>query len=268
MKFARFLNTRGMLAAGTLVSPTVAAPLRGEMFSPHEFGNELEQIAKLLSPVCPPNVIAIGLNYRKHAEEQGLTKLPAEPLIFLKATTSVIGPGDPIDLPHSAPSEVDFEAELAVVIGKKARNVSEDSAMDFVLGFTCANDVSARDCQKVRDKQWARGKSFDTFCPLGPVIVTPDEIDGQNAPIRSILNGKVMQESNTADMIFSIQQLISFVSHQFTLLPGTVILTGTPEGVGFARKPPIYLRPGDTIAVEIDGIGRLENPVIADPYHA
>jgi len=222
----------------------------------------------LIGSVLPPNVIAIGLNYRKHAEEQGLAKLPAEPLIFLKATTSVIGPGEPIVLPHSAPGEVDFEAELAVVIGKRARNVSDDDAMEFVLGFTCANDVSARDCQKVRDKQWARGKSFDTFCPLGPVIVTPDELDGQSAPIRSILNGKVMQASNTADMIFSIRHLISFVSHQFTLLPGTILLTGTPEGVGFARKPPIYLRAGDTIAVEIDGIGRLENPVVADAYPA
>lgn len=230
--------------------------------------NPTSRLPKSVDRIQPPNIVAIGLNYRKHAEEQGLTKLPAEPLIFLKATTSVIGPGEAIVLPHSAPSEVDFEAELAVVIGKKARNVSEDDAMGYVLGFTCANDVSARDCQKVRDKQWARGKSFDTFCPLGPVIVTPDEIDGQNAPIRSILNGKVMQESNTADMIFSIRHLISFVSHQFTLLPGTVILTGTPEGVGFARKPPIYLRAGDTIAIEINGIGRLENRVIADPYHA
>src|SRR5262249_9825340 len=222
----------------------------------------------VLAPVEPPNVIAIGLNYRKHAEEQGLRTSASEPLIFLKATSSVIGPGEPIVLPHSAPSEVDYEAELGIVIGKKARNVSEAAALDFVLGFTCANDISARDCQKTRDKQWARGKSFDTFCPLGPVIVTPDEIDAQNAAIRSILNGRVMQESNTADMIFSIRRLISFVTHQFTLLPGTVILTRTPEGVGFARKPPIYLKAGDTIAVEIDGIGRLENPVIGDSYHA
>jgi 2-keto-4-pentenoate hydratase/2-oxohepta-3-ene-1,7-dioic acid hydratase in catechol pathway len=225
------------------------------------------RIETFLSPAGPPNVVGIGLNYRKHAEEQGLKSLPKEPLIFLKATTSVIGPGEPIVLPHAAPDEVDYEAELAIVMGKKARNVSEDDAIGFVLGFTCANDVSARDCQKVRDKQWARGKSFDTFCPLGPVIVTPDEIDAQNAPIRAILNGKVMQESNTSDMIFSIRQLVSFVSHQFTLLPGTVILTGTPEGVGFARQPPVYLRPGDSIAIEIDGIGRLENPVVADPYH-
>jgi len=268
MKLVRFIDKNGDPAAGRFIDATSAVRAQGDLFGKPTVEIASTQIEKLLAPVEPPNVIAIGLNYRKHAEEQGLKTLPAEPLIFLKATTSVIGPGDPIVLPHSAPSEVDYEAELAVVIGKRARNVPESTAMDFVLGFTCANDVSARDCQKVRDKQWARGKSFDTFCPLGPAIVTPDELDAQNAAIRSILNGRVMQESNTADMIFSIRRLISFVSHQFKLLPGTVILTGTPEGVGFARKPPVYLRPGDTIAIEIDGVGRLENPVVSDSYQA
>lgn len=264
MRIARFIDAHGHTLTGRLIDQETAVPIRGELFGEHEFRGDPERVTRLLAPVQPPNIIAIGLNYRKHAEEQGLTKLPAEPLIFLKATTSVCGPGDQIELPRSAPGEVDYEAELGVVIGRRARNVSEADAMGVVLGFVCANDVSARDCQKVRDKQWARGKSFDTFCPLGPVIVTPDEVDGQNASIRSALNGRVMQSSNTSDMIFSIRQIISYVSHQFTLLPGTVILTGTPEGVGFARKPPVYLKSGDTIAIEIDGVGRLENRVGAE----
>src|SRR5262249_42807698 len=268
MKLVPLIDKMGDPAAGRFRDAPSAGGARGDFFGKPPVEITTTQIEKLFAPIEPPNVIAIGLNYRKHAEEQGLNTLPAEPLIFLKATTSVIGPGDPIVLPHSAPSEVDYEAELAVVIGKRARNVPESTAMDFVLGFTGATDVWARDCQKVRDKQWARGKSFDTFCPLGPVIVTPDELDAQNAAIRSILNGRIMQESNTADMIFSIRRLISFVTHQFTLLPGTVILTRTPEGVGFARKPPVYLRPGDTIAIEIDGVGRLENPVKSDPNQA
>ena len=150
------------------------------------------------------------------------------------------------------------------MIGRKARNVSEAEALRYALGYTCANDVSARDCQIRRDKQWARAKGFDTFCPLGPVLVTADSINPDDRPIRSLLNGKVMQNSNTSDMIFSTARLISFLSHQFTLLPGTVILTGTPEGVGVARRPPVYLRPGDTIVVQIDGIGELSNPVVAE----
>ncbi len=264
MRIARFIDSHGHTLTGKLIDAETAVPIRGELFGAHEFRGDPVRVARLIAPVDPPNIVAIGLNYRKHAEEQGLTKLPEEPLIFLKATTALCAPGDAIVLPASAPTEVDYEAELAVVIGGRARNVSEQDALGVVLGFTCANDVSARDCQKVRDKQWARGKSFDTFCPLGPTIVTPDEVDGQAAAIRATLNGRVMQDSNTSDMIFSIRQIISFVSHQFTLLPGTVILTGTPEGVGFARKPAVYLKAGDTIAIEIDGVGRLENTVRAE----
>lgn len=264
MRIARFIDVHGHTLTGKLIDAETAVPIRGELLGAHEFRGDPVRVSRLLAPVNPPNIIAIGLNYRKHAEEQGLAKLPIEPLIFLKATSSLCGPGDEIVLPASAPAEVDYEAELAIVIGRRGRNVSEADALGLVLGFACANDVSARDCQKVRDKQWARGKSFDTFCPLGPAIVTPDEVDGQNAGIRATLNGRVMQSSNTSDMIFSIRQIISFVSHQFTLLPGTVILTGTPEGVGFARKPPVYLRAGDTIAIEIDGVGRMENRVVAD----
>ncbi|MEI6503414.1 MAG: fumarylacetoacetate hydrolase family protein [Armatimonadota bacterium] len=217
---------------------------------------------RLLAPVEPPNVLALGLNYRRHATETQM-KVPERPLLFIKANTSVIGPSDAILLPKIAPLDVDYEAELCIVIGKRAKNLSEDEALGCVLGYTCGNDVSARDCQLKLDGQWARGKSFDTFCPLGPWIET-DITDPDNLPIRSRLNGQAMQESNTSDQIFNCRQLISFLSHNLTLLPGTVIMTGTPEGVGMARKPPVYMRAGDVIEVEIDGIGTLKNEVRAE----
>ena len=214
--------------------------------------------AKLLAPVEPPDVIAIGLNYRKHADESGF-KYPPRPVIFLKTTSSVVGPEDAIVLPAMAPEEVDYEAELAIVIGKCCRRVTEAEALSYALGYTCANDVSARDCQLKLDGQWARGKSFDSFCPLGPWIETG--VDPDSADISLKLNGDVMQNSNTNDMIFNCRQLISFCSQFATLRPGTVILTGTPFGVGFARKPPVFLRAGDRVEVTIAGIGTLANPV-------
>lgn len=217
---------------------------------------------KLLAPVDPPNVLAIGLNYGRHARESNM-KVPDHPLLFIKATSSVVGPEAPIVLPRVAPAEVDYEAELCLVIGRQARNVSESEALDCVLGYTCGNDVSARDCQLRLDGQWARGKSFDTFCPLGPWLET-ELPDPDNLPIRSRLNGQVMQDSSTSDLIFGCRALISFLSHSMTLLPGTVIMTGTPEGVGFVRQPPVYLKPGDVIEVEIDGIGTLTNTVQAE----
>jgi 2-keto-4-pentenoate hydratase/2-oxohepta-3-ene-1,7-dioic acid hydratase in catechol pathway len=216
---------------------------------------------KLLSPVDPPNIIALGLNYQQHAVESAM-KLPERPLMFLKATTSLAGPDDPIVLPHMAPDEVDYEAELCIVIGKTAKNVSRDDALQYVLGYTCGNDVSARDCQIKQDTQWARGKSFDTFCPLGPWLET--DLDPDKLGIRSLLNGHVMQDSTTSDLIFNCRELISYLSHNLTLLPGTVIMTGTPEGVGFVRQPPVYMRPGDVIEIEIEGIGMLRNTVVAD----
>ncbi|HVP11495.1 MAG TPA: fumarylacetoacetate hydrolase family protein [Phycisphaerae bacterium] len=219
-------------------------------------------VVRRLAPVDPPNIFAIGRNYREHAEEMKAAETEAEPLVFLKATTSVIGPDDSIVLPRSAPDEVDFEGELAVVIGRTARDVSEDRALDYVLGYCCANDVSARDCQKRRDKQWARGKSFDTFCPLGPAIVTGDSLAVGSLRVRTTLNGRIMQEASTADMIFPVPALVSYLSRQFTLLPGTVILTGTPGGVGAARSPQVFLRPGDEVTVEVEGIGALTNHVV------
>jgi len=161
-----------------------------------------------------------------------------------------------------APDEVDYECELAIVMGKAAHNVVEDEALDYVLGYTCSNDVSARDCQLRLDMQWARGKSFDTFAPLGPCIQT--EMDPDHARVCTRLNGQVMQDSNTSDLIFSCRKLVSYLSHCMTLLPGTVIMTGTPAGVGFTRKPPVFLRPGDVVEIEIEGIGVLRNRVIAE----
>jgi len=220
---------------------------------------------KLLAPVCPPTIIAIGLNYRAHADESGMPYPPA-PVIFIKAASSLCGPSDAIVLPAIAPDEVDYECELCIIIGRQAKNVTRENALDYVLGCTCGNDVSARDCQLRLDKQWARGKSFDTFCPLGPWIET--DLDPDNLRIRTILNGRVMQDSITSDMIFDCRELVSYLSRCMTLHPGTAIMTGTPSGVGFTRKPPVFLRPGDAVQVVIDGIGTLSNPVAEEQGQA
>lgn len=220
-----------------------------------------DEVEKFLPPADPPNIIALGLNYADHAKESN-TELPPAPVIFLKATSALTGHRQPIVLPEEAPSEVDYEAELTVVIGKIARNVPEKKVFDYISGYTCGNDVSARDCQLRIDKQWARGKSFDSFAPIGPVIET--DLDPSNLKIQSRLNGKIMQDGNTSDLIFNVPRLISYLSRQMTLLPQTLIMTGTPAGVGFARKPPVFLKPGDKIEVEIEGIGILENQVIKE----
>ncbi len=259
MKLARFLTDDGRQVVGRLHDERTAQPLVGEVFGELAFAAQSVLVRGLLPPVQPPNIFAIGRNYRAHAAETG-ARLPEQPLIFQKATTTLLGAGQMIRLPLSAPDEVDFEAELALVIGRRARRVAEAAALDFVLGYTCANDVSARDCQR-NDKQWARAKGFDTFCPLGPWLVTADELDPDRCAIRSRLNGRLMQDACTSDMVFSCRALVSYLSHQFTLLPGTVILTGTPGGVGMARQPPVFLRDGDRIEVEIEGIGVLSNPV-------
>lgn len=263
MKVVRFEDPSGKVCIGQWIAPDQARLISGDLYGSYEVTSQTARINRLLAPVTPVNIIAIGLNYRRHAAESG-AQVPDFPVVFVKLTTSVIGPGEPILLPTDAPDEVDYEAELAVVVSRKARKVSEADALKYVLGYTCGNDVSARDCQIRRDKQWARAKSFDTFCPLGPCLLIDPKQDPNAFPLRARLNGKVMQDSNTSDMIFSVPRLVSYLSQQFTLLPGTVILTGTPEGVGCARKPPVYLRPGDAIAVEIDGIGELVNPVVRD----
>jgi len=220
--------------------------------------------ARLLAPLDPPVVYAIGLNYHDHAVETG-APIPGYPVVFLKNIRAVTGPGQPIRVPAKLRSdEVDSEAELAIVLSRECRNATRENAMHHVAGFTCANDVSARDWQKKRSGgQWSRAKSFDTFCPLGPWVVTPDELpDPLHLSIKGRLNGRLMQDSNTSQMIFDIRALLEFLSADTTLPACSVILTGTPHGVGMARKPPVWLQPGDTVSVEIEGIGTLENPVV------
>lgn len=219
---------------------------------------------ELLAPVDPVDILCIGLNYRRHAEE-GKQAIPENPVLFMKNSTAVQHPNQPIVLPRKLNSDkVDYECELAVVIGKTCHNVSKENALDYVLGYTCANDVSARDWQRNGGGgQWCRGKTFATFCPLGPHLVTTDDIpDPNKLKIKTILNGEIMQDWNTDDMIFDVPTLIEFLSGSTILAPGTVILTGTPHGVGFARTPPVFLKDADTVDIEIEGIGTLSNPVI------
>lgn len=264
MKIIRFITKNDQLSYGLHDPelPDQARIIQGDIFGKFRVTSKLSKIEQVLSPVFPCNILALGLNYRKHADETKVS-YPDIPIVFIKATTSVVGHMSPIILPAAGPDNVDYEAELAVVIGRKVKNVSPSEAMDYVMGYMCANDVSARDWQiEKQKKQWARGKSFDTFCPLGPCLVTRDEIpDPQNLRIRALLNGRIVQDSSTSDMIFDIPAIISDLSRSMTLLPGTVILTGTPEGVGFTRQPPLYLQAGDTVTVTIEKIGQLTNPV-------
>ena len=210
----------------------------------------------------PGKLICIGLNYRDHAQESNMP-LPEKPVVFSKFSSAVIAPGEPVVIPATS-QQVDYEAELAVVIGRRAKNVSADRAYDYVLGYTAFNDVTARDFQ-FGDGQWQRGKSCDTFAPMGQTIITTDTItDPQKLSIKLTLNGEVMQDSNTDQMIFNVPRLIEFISESITLEPGDVIATGTPAGVGFARKPPVFLKPGDQMEIHIEGMGGLGNPVVAE----
>jgi len=207
----------------------------------------------------PGKIICVGLNYRDHATEQGVAP-PEHPILFAKWQTALIGPGEPIMLPPVT-RQVDYEAELGVVIGERVRNVSQGEALEAVRGYVCVNEVSARDLQ-FADGQWTRAKSIDTFCPVGPRFVPREEIsDPQALWIRCTLNGEVMQASSTAEMIFSVAEVIAFASLTMTLEPGDLIATGTPAGVGFTREPPVFLEDGDEVTVEIEGLGALTNPV-------
>ena len=247
-----FTSTLALLEAGdkalafvrSLRSDNSAVPLSG---------------VRLECPVVSRKIVAVGLNYKDHAIEAGL-KIPTTPLCFAKFTSSLSGPFDPIQLP-AEDSQVDFEGELGVIIGRKARRVAESDAMAHVAGYVVFNDVSARKWQ-FDDGQWTRGKSCDTFAPNGPFLVTADEVPDPGAlRITTHLNGEIMQDSNTNQLIFNIPKIVSCFSHSFTLHPGDLIATGTPAGVGFSRKPPVYLNDGDVVEVEIERIGRISNRV-------
>jgi 2-keto-4-pentenoate hydratase/2-oxohepta-3-ene-1,7-dioic acid hydratase in catechol pathway len=267
MKIIRYLDDQNNEHYGAEGEDGSAFELSGTLLSGLKSTNRPADVRKLLAPLRPSQIFGIGLNYRRHAAETN-AKIPEFPVLFAKGLNTLQNPGDPIFIPtHLASEEVDYECELAVVIGKPCKNASRKDALDFVLGYTCANDVSARDWQKKKGGgQWSRGKSFDSFCPLGPCLVTPDEIPDPNAlAIRTILNGTAVQDGNTNDMIFDVRSLIEFLSGSTTLLPGTIILTGTPHGVGMAANPPRWLKPGDSVTIELEKIGRLTNPVEAEP---
>jgi 5-carboxymethyl-2-hydroxymuconate isomerase len=235
------------VAPGTLTRGAPAADGEGE---------------RLLAPLRPGKIVAIGLNYRDHVIESRVAE-PERPLVFTKFPSSVIGPEDEVVVDAELTERVDWEVELAVVIGRRMRNVPEAQALDHVFGYTVANDVSARDVQ-FGDVQWVRGKSFDTFCPLGPVVVTADELpDPQAVRLRTRVNGETMQDSSTAEMIFGVAELLAFCSRSFTLEPGDLLLSGTPWGCGDFMTPQRSLYPGDVVEVEAEGIGVLRNPVVA-----
>ncbi|MEX0677483.1 MAG: fumarylacetoacetate hydrolase family protein [Pirellulales bacterium] len=267
MKIIRYLDRQGQIGFAAQQPDGAAREITGDLFGSYRVTDRAADVKKLLAPVAPPAILCIGLNYRRHAAE-GKAPIPKWPVLFIKSPSAVQNPGDPILLPRQLRSDqVDYECELAVVIGRQCKNVLREEALDYVLGYTCANDVSARDWQKeMGGSQWCRGKTFDTFCPLGPCLVTRDEIaDPNSLAIKTILNGEVMQDWNTGDMIFDVRALVEFLSGSTTLPAGTVILTGTPHGVGMARTPPVWLKDGDTVTIEIEKIGSLTNPVLDEP---
>jgi 2-keto-4-pentenoate hydratase/2-oxohepta-3-ene-1,7-dioic acid hydratase in catechol pathway len=230
---------------------------------PHGVARHDPAGATLLAPVPdPPKIICLGLNYRDHAAESGM-EIPREPILFSKYATALLGHQGAIVLPEVS-QEVDYEAELVVVIGQRGHHIPREHAREHVGGYTIGHDVSARDWQLNKPgKQWMAGKTFDTFAPVGPALVTPDEVgDPHKLGIRLRLNGKTMQESTTSQLIFGVDEIIAYLSQIFTLEPGDLIFTGTPPGVGMARKPPIWLQPGDVVEVEIDGLGILRNSVV------
>ncbi len=267
MRIIRFLDYQGNEWSGCDVKDNSAAVINGDIFGDFTVTGKRVEIKSLLAPFQPVSILCIGLNYKMHAQETGAA-LPEHPVLFMKNPAAVTGPYSNIEIPSSCldPLQVDYEVELAVVIGKTGKNITKEQALEHVFGYTCANDISARRWQKHSGGgQWVRGKSFDTFCPIGPAIVTKDEIkDPQNLELTCKLNGDIMQKSSTSDMIFSVAELISRLSQSMTMLAGTVLLTGTPSGVGFARKPPVYLKPGDTLETIISQIGEMKNCVVAE----
>jgi len=267
VRFGRFQDAQGAVAYGIQQADgsfTLAegCPFQGTLA---DTGRKAT-VAQLLPPVEPKELLCIGLNYRSHADELGLP-YPKNPVVFIKSRNCAVGSGAQVVKPRIT-EKMDYEVELAVVVGKECKDVPVEEALDYVLGYTCANDLSTRDWQKhpeMAGSQWCRSKMFDGFAPLGPVLVTKDEIpDPHTLRLQSFVNGALMQDSTTADLIFNIPQLVSFLSIGTTLVPGTVILTGTPFGVAEGRTPPPYLKPGDKVDVEIEKIGRLECTIVPD----
>jgi 2-keto-4-pentenoate hydratase/2-oxohepta-3-ene-1,7-dioic acid hydratase in catechol pathway len=251
-------SVRGLLAAGPEAMKAAAAAV-----SRPEAVRIPVREAKLLPPVPDPaKIVCVGLNYRDHAAESGVP-IPKEPVLFSKYATALVGPDEPIVLP-AVSQKVDYEAELVIVLGRGGRHLSKEAAAGHIAGYTIGHDVSARDWQLEKDgKQWMVGKTFDTFAPLGPELVTADEVgDPHNLAIRLRLNGETMQNSTTRQMIFSTPEVVAYLSQVFTLEPGDLIYTGTPPGVGFARKPPVFLKGGDMVEVEIEKLGVLRNPIV------
>ncbi|MBF0210645.1 MAG: fumarylacetoacetate hydrolase family protein [Desulfamplus sp.] len=273
MRIIRFLDSENNLLTGCVETSEIkkdsiesASVINGNIFDDFKVTDKVTKIKTIVAPINPVAILCIGLNYKMHAKETGMA-LPEHPVLFMKNPAAVTGPYSDIEIPTSCldPLQVDYEVELAVIIGKSGKNIKQKDALDYVLGYTCANDISARRWQKHSGGgQWVRGKSFDTFCPLGPAIVTKDEIEPQNLNLECRLNSEVMQQGSTSDMIFSVPELISRLSESMTLLAGTVILTGTPSGVGFTRVPPIFLKPGDLVKSSINGIGEMVNGVVAE----
>ena len=261
MKFARY-QAQGKVSYG-VVEGDVVKEMSGTPFEKYQLTGKSHKLSevKLLAPCTPVKMLAMALNYKSHLGDQ---KPPDQPEPFFKVPTSIIGPGDTIILPKNA-GRIDEEAELVVVIGRRCKGVSKADALKYVLGYTIGNDVSARDFQ-LATSQWLMGKTFDGFAPTGPWITSADEIPDPHAlDIELFLNGERMQASNTREMIFKIPDLIEFISSVLTLEPGDIVATGTPAGVGFSKKPPRWLRPGDEVVVRIEGLGELRNPVAAEP---
>lgn len=267
MQIIRFKDSRGEIHTGYDFDGETASIIIGDIFDRPLITDRRIEVFERLAPIDPRAILCIGLNYKSHAAETGM-KTPQYPVLFMKNPASATGPDSSIMIPDCCKHgpEVDYEAELAVVMGRAAKNVTPEEALKYVFGYTCANDVSARRWQKhAGGGQFVRGKSFDTFCPLGPALFTKEEIPSPQAlDVTLELNGRTMQQSNTREMIFSVAQIISFLSQGTTLLPGTVILTGTPDGVGFTRKPPVFLKPGDIVRITIGPMDTLVNQVTAE----
>jgi len=271
VRICRFEDEKGQVSYGIDHADGSVTYATGDPFSGTLANTGTKAVVKQqLSPVSPPAIICIGLNYRAHADELKLPH-PTNPVVFMKPPTCAVGNGSKVAKPRIS-EKMDYEVELAIVIGKPCKDVAPEEALDYVLGYTCANDLSTRDWQKVQSfagSQWCRSKGFDGFAPLGPVIVTSDEIPDPNAlRVQTFVNGKTMQDSSTKDFIFNVQQVISFLSIGSTLVPGTVILTGTPFGVAEGRTPQPWLQPGDKVVVEVEKIGKLSVDIVADPSSA